>query len=87
MSLATASFLSSISDFLLVRALLCFILSSEALNSSLQLPANWKPFPLGTGQKLDVYKTFKIFPRRLLNVMCTFNLRSVTSGLFAALLQ
>lgn len=87
MSLATASFLSSISDFLLVRALLCFIHSSEALNFSLQLPANWKPTPHGTGRKLDVYKTFKIYPKRLLNVMCTFNLRSVTRGLFAALLQ
>ena len=41
---------------------------------------NW-PFPVDTGHKLKVYKTFRRLPRRLLNVLCTFNLRPVSTGL------
>ena len=33
-----------------------------------------------TGQKLNVHKTFKRHPGRLLNVFCTFNLRPVSTG-------
>ena len=36
--------------------------------------------PLGTGCKLNIHKTFKRRPGRLLNVLCTFNLRPVSRG-------
>ena len=36
--------------------------------------------PLGTGRKLNVYKTFRRRTGRLLNVLCTFNLRPVSTG-------
>ena len=32
-------------------------------------------FPADTGRKLNVHKTFRRLPGRLLNVLCTFNLR------------
>ena len=38
-------------------------------------------FPVDTGRKLKVYKTFKRRPGRLLNALCTFNLRPVCAGL------
>ena len=37
--------------------------------------------PVDTGRKLNVHKTFKRRPRRLLNVFCTFNLRPVSTVL------
>ena len=36
--------------------------------------------PVDTGRKLNVHKTFKRRPGRLLNVLCTFNLRPVSKG-------
>ena len=36
--------------------------------------------PVDTGRKLNVHKTFRRRPRRLLNVLCTFNLRPVSTG-------
>ena len=33
-----------------------------------------------TGRKLNVHKTFRRRPGRLLNVLCTFNLRPVSTG-------
>ena len=36
--------------------------------------------PVDTGGKLNVYKKFRRRPGRLLNVLCTFNLRSVSTG-------
>ena len=36
--------------------------------------------PVDTGRKLNVYKTFRRCPGRLLNVLCTFNLRPVSTG-------
>ena len=38
------------------------------------------PFPLDTGRKLNVHQTFRRRPGRLLNVLCTFNLRPVSRG-------
>ena len=38
------------------------------------------PVPVGTGRKLNVHKTFRRRPGRLLNVLCTFNLRPVSTG-------
>ena len=34
--------------------------------------------PMDTGRKLNVYKTFRVRPRRLLNVLCTLYLRPVS---------
>ena len=36
--------------------------------------------PVDTGRKLNVHKTFRRRPGRLLNVLYTFNLRPVTRG-------
>ena len=36
--------------------------------------------PVGTGRKLSLHKTFRRRPGRLLNVLCTFNLRPVSTG-------
>ena len=37
--------------------------------------------PVDIGRKLNVHKTFTRRPGRLLNVLCTFNLRPVSTGL------
>ena len=37
--------------------------------------------PVDTGRKLNVHKTFTRRPGRLLNVLCTFNLRPVSTGI------
>ena len=39
--------------------------------------------PLDTGRKLNVHKASRRCPRRLLNVLCTFNLRPVSTGIMA----
>ena len=36
--------------------------------------------PIDTGRKLNVHKTFRRRPGRLLNVLCTFSLRPVSTG-------
>ena len=36
--------------------------------------------PVDTGRKLNVHKAFRRRPGRLLNVLCTFNLRLVSTG-------
>ena len=38
--------------------------------------------PVDTGRKLNVHKTFRRRPGHLLNVLCTFNLRPVFTGVF-----
>ena len=38
-------------------------------------------FPIDTGRKLNVHKTFRIRLGRLLNVLCTFSLRPVSTEL------
>ena len=40
---------------------------------------NWR-YPVDTGRKLNVHKTFRRRPGRLLNVLCTFNLRLASTG-------
>ena len=42
--------------------------------------ARTKFYPVDTGRKLNVHKTFRKRPGRLLNVLCTFNLRPVSTG-------
>ena len=37
-------------------------------------------YPVDTGRKLNVHKTFRRRPGRLLNVSCTFNLCPVSNG-------
>ena len=37
--------------------------------------------PADTGRKLNVHKTFRRRPGRLLNVLCMVNLRPVSTGL------
>ena len=37
--------------------------------------------PVDTERKLNVHKTFRRRPARLLNVLCTFNLRPVYTGI------
>ena len=37
-------------------------------------------YPVDIGRKLNVYKTFRRHPRRLLDVLRTFNLRPVSAG-------
>ena len=49
------------------------IILLNALYPSLQSPVD-------TGRKLNVHKTFRRRPGRLLNVLCTINLRPVPSG-------
>ena len=39
-----------------------------------------KIYPVDTGRKLNVHKTFGRRPGRLLNVLCTFNLRPLSTG-------
>ena len=41
-----------------------------------------KIYPVDTGRKLNVHKTFGRRPGRLLNVLCTFNLRPLSTGWF-----
>ena len=38
--------------------------------------------PVDTGRKLNVHKIFRKRPGRLLNVLCTFNLRPVSTEKF-----
>ena len=38
------------------------------------------PHPVHTERKLNVYKTFRGRPGRLLNILCTSNLRPVSNG-------
>ena len=44
-------------------------------------------FPVDTGRKLNVHKTFGRRLGRLLNVLCRFNLRPVSTGLGYILLN
>ena len=37
--------------------------------------------PVDTGRTLNVHKTFRRRPVRLLNVLCTFNIRPVSTGI------
>ena len=37
-------------------------------------------FPVDTGRKFNAHKTFRRSPGRLLNVLCTFNLRPASTG-------
>ena len=40
----------------------------------------YSTYPVNTERKLNVHKTFRRRPGRLLNVLCTFNLHPVSTG-------
>ena len=50
--------------------------------SDLAVSSDEAMFPVDKGRKLNVYKAFRRRPGRLLNVLCTFNLRPVSTGLY-----
>ena len=66
----------------LLRGLLQEMKGDFLLNSCITGTAICYNFPVDTGRKLNVHKTFKRRPGRLLNVLCTFNLCPVSRGLF-----
>ena len=43
-------------------------------------PLSFLLYPVGTGRKLNVYKTLRRRPGHLLNLLCTFNLRRLSTG-------
>ena len=47
-----------------------------------EMIGRYKNVPVDTGRKLNVHRTFRRRPGRLLNVLCTFNLRPVSTRLF-----
>ena len=49
-------------------------------NSERYLQPSSSYYPVDTGRKLNEDKTFRRRPGRLLNILCTFNLRPVSSG-------
>ena len=71
--------------------LTAFILSSRIVDRSIEIPRlgfvdfeaslslNMREDPVDTRRKLNVHKTFRRRPGRLLNVLCTFNLRPVST--------
>ena len=55
------------------------LMMKQRTNFSILLIA-FRTDPVDTGPKLNVHKTFRGRPGRLLNVLCTFNLRPVSAG-------
>ena len=60
-----------------------YLLMNEFPNFFPKLESGWSDFPVDTGRKLNVQKTFRRRPGRLLNGFCTFNLLPVSTGLVA----
>ena len=57
------------------------ILNTEDKSLFVHWYGNWWCWnPVDTGRKLKVHKMFRRRPGRLLNVLCTFNLRPVSTG-------
>ena len=50
------------------------------MDSILLFISQFRTSPVDTGRKLNVHKTFRRRPGRLLKVLCTFNLRPVSTG-------
>ena len=51
------------------------------------LNISYSYYPLNTGRKLNVHKTFRRRPERLKNVLCTFHFRPVSMGQFANIIS
>ena len=49
--------------------------------------ASFGPYSLDTGRKLNAHKTFRRRPKGFLNVLCTFNLRPVSTGYQVSLMM
>ena len=63
------------------RELICMSLpKSVGKPEKAHLTAYLYSYPVDTGHNLNVHKTFRRRPGCLLNVLCTFNLRSVSTG-------
>ena len=60
----------------------CTLLGNQALNAVNYVSAigNISVFLVDKGRKLNVNKTFRRHPGRLLNILCTFSLRPVCTG-------
>ena len=63
-----------------VTAHILHIKSSAIQETNLWNVKLWDPFLVGTGRKLNVHKTLRR-RQRLLNALCTFNLRPVSTGM------
>ena len=59
---------------------LCGWFQSSKSQSIFLLAASDRHNPVYIGHKLNVHKTFRRRPGRLLNILCTFNLRPVSTG-------
>ena len=55
-----------------------FLMETSGNDSALGKRVVFNSYPVDTGHKLDVNKTFRRRPVRLLNVLCTSNLRPVS---------
>ena len=53
---------------------------SLVLSTLTRMISDRSSHPVDTGCKLNVHKTFRRRPGRLLNVLCTFNLRPMSTG-------
>ena len=58
----------------------------KLLSKSIQINFLCPSSPLDTGRKLNVHKTFRRRPGRLLNVLYTLNLRPVSTGTILSIL-
>ena len=65
--------------FLLFDNLLTYV--QIFCSTHIQFDVDLHDIPVDTGRKLNVHKTFRTRPGRLLNVLCTFNLRPVSTGI------
>ena len=61
--------------------------STEILSYLIFLFKNSISIPVDTARKLNEHKTFRRHPGRLLNVLCTFNLCPVSTGIPASILK
>ena len=57
-----------------------YLLTSYFLVRTIGIFRTILSFPVDTGRKLNIHKAFRRRPGRLLNVLCTFNLRPVSTG-------
>ena len=54
-------------------------LDSRELGNYVKMVSTERNIPGDTGRMLNVHKTFRRRPERLLNALCTFNLRLVST--------
>ena len=59
---------------------LAFDMKSTILSKDLKMKLMSVNYPVDTGRELNVHKAFRRRPGSLLNVLCTFNLHTVSTG-------